>query len=92
MGEYTLDYIASLLVSPWSYGKPSTKLKPSTFTMIIFDTFVQSSIPLEAEKEEQAIEDWIYKEKEDMEEVTITTPISPKCYGKGYKILKNMSY
>lgn len=27
-----------------------------------------------------------------MEEVTVTTPISPKCYGKGYNFLKNMGY
>ena len=27
-----------------------------------------------------------------MKEVTITTPISPRRYGKGYQFLKNMSY
>ena len=30
--------------------------------------------------------------EEDEEEVTVTTPISPKHYGKGYKILANMGY
>ena len=76
-GEYTLDSIAALLVSPQSYGKLSTKKKPSAFTMTLFGTFVQSSVPLEVEKEEHAIKDWIYREEEN-EEVTMTTPISPK--------------
>ncbi len=52
--------------------------------MIIFGSFVQSLVPLEVKKEEQAIKDRIYREEEDTKEVTITTPISPKHYGKGY--------
>ena len=91
MGEYTLDSIAALPVSPRSYGKPTIAKKPSASAMTLFGTFVQSSVPLEAEKEEQAIKDWIYREEED-EEVTVTTPISPKKYGKGYKFLKIMGY
>ena len=47
MGEYTLYFIAALLVSPQSYGKPSEKMALSTSAMTIFGTFVQSSIPLE---------------------------------------------
>ena len=92
MGEYTLDSIVALPVSPRSYGKPSTKKKPSASTMTLFGTFVQSSVPLEAEKEEQAIKDWIYREEIDENEVTVTTPISPKRNGKGYKMLANMGY
>lgn len=92
MGEYTLDSIVALPVSPRSYGKPSEKLKPSTFVMTIFGTFIQSFIPLEVEKEDQAIRDQIYREEEDVEEVLVTTPISPKRYGKRYKFLQNMSY
>lgn len=92
LGEYTLDSIASFLVSPRSYEKPSEKLKPLASTMTIFGTFFQSSIPLEVEKEDQAIRYWIYREEEDVEEVMIITPISPKCYRKGYKFLKNIGY
>ena len=57
MGEYTLDSIAALLVSPRSYGKPTTMKKPSASAMTLFGTFVQSSVPLEVEKEEHAIKD-----------------------------------
>ena len=92
MGEYTLDSIAALPLSPRSYGRPSAKKKPSASTMTLFGTFVQSSIPLEDEKEEQAIRDWIYRGENDEKEVTITTPISPEQYGKGYKLLNNMGY
>lgn len=91
MGEYTLDSIVALPVSPWSYWKPTTTKKPSASSMTLFGTFVQSAVPLEAEKEEWAIKDWIYREEED-EEVTVTTPIFPKRYGKGYKILTKMGY
>lgn len=55
MGKCTLDSIVALSISPRSYGKPSTKKKPSASTMTLFGTFVQSSVPLETEKEEQAI-------------------------------------
>ena len=92
MGEYTLDSIAALPLSPRSYGRPSTKKKPSASVMTLFGTFVQSSVPLEAEKEEQAIRDQIYRGEDDGEEVTVTTLISPKQYGKGYKLLANMGY
>lgn len=60
--------------------------------MTLFGTFVQSSVPLEVEKEEQEIKDWIYREEEDEEEFIVTTPISPKRYGKGYKFLAKMGY
>lgn len=83
MGEYTLDSIISLPVSPRFYRKPSTKSNPLTSIMTFFGTFVQSSIPVEVEKEEQAIKDWIYREEEYMEEVMFTTPISPKCCERG---------
>ena len=92
MGEYTLDSVAALPLSPWSYGRSSAKKKPSASAMTLFGTFVQSSIPLEAEKEEQTIKDWIYRGENDEKEVTITTPISPQQYGKGYKLLANMGY
>ena len=61
MGEYTLDSIMEMPISPKLYGIPSGKMNPSTSTMTIFDTFVQSFVSLEAEKEEQAIKDWIYR-------------------------------
>ena len=53
--------------------------------MIVFDTFVPSSVPLEAEKEEQVVKDWIYRGEEDYT-TSITTPISPMHYGKGYSL------
>ena len=90
MGEYTLDSVASLPLSPRSYGRPSAKKKLSVSSMTLFGTFVQSSNYLEAEKEEQAIRDQIYRGDNDEKEVTVTTPISPKQYGKGYKLLANM--
>lgn len=65
MGGYTLDSIVAFLVSPWFYGKPSEKMKSSTFVMIIFGNLFQSSIPLEEKKEEHIIRDWIYREEED---------------------------
>ena len=65
--------------------------KPFTSAMTLFGTFVQSLVPLEAKKEEQAITEWIYGDEEN-EEVIVTTPISPKIYGKGYKILAKMGY
>lgn len=64
MGEYTLDSFASIPISPRSYGRPSDQMKPSTSAMMIFDTFVPSSNPLEAKREEQAIQEWIYREDE----------------------------
>ena len=46
MGEYTVEYsIATLPVSPLSYGKLTEIMKPKLLTMTIFGTFVQSSIP-----------------------------------------------
>lgn len=91
MGEYTLDSIAAMPTSPKSYGRPSDKAKPSASTMTFFGTFVQSSIPLEAEKEEQAVREWVYREEEE-DSTTVATPISPKCYGKGYEFLQQMGY
>ena len=64
MRKFTLDYISSLLVSPQSYVRHSEKSNPSSSSMTIFGTFVQSTIPLEEEKEDQAIKDWIYREEE----------------------------
>lgn len=75
MGEYTLDSIAPMPTSPMSYGRPLDKTKPSAFAMTFFGTFVQSSIPLEAENEEQVVREWIYREEED--NMTVATPISP---------------
>ena len=77
MGEYTLDFITVTTISPSSYGRSSKKMKPSTFTMTIFGTFVQVSIPLEEEEEDIMI---------------VATPINPKYYGKGYKLLQQMGY
>lgn len=51
-----------------------------------------SLVPLEAKKEEQAIKEWIYRGEADEEDIIVTTPISPKQYGKGYKILLDMGY
>ena len=57
MGEYTLDSISAMPIFAKSYGKPIGKMKSSKSTTTIFDTFVQSSVPLEAKKEEQAVKD-----------------------------------
>ena len=57
MGEYTLDSIAAMPISPNSYSKPIGKMKSPESAMTIFDTFVQSSIPLKAKKEEQVVKD-----------------------------------
>ena len=92
MGEYTLDSITAMHVSSRSYGKTSNKMKPSASIMTIFDTFVQAFVPLEAEKEEQAIKDRFYRGEEDIELVNITTLVSPKQYGKGYQFLQKMVY
>ena len=86
MGEYTLDSIAAMPISPKSYGRPTGKMKSQESTMTVFDTFVPSSISLEAKKEEQVVKDWIYRGEEDYT-TSITTPISPMCYGKGYSLL-----
>ena len=91
MGEYTLDSIATMPISPKSYGRPTCKMKSQESTMTVFDTFVPSSIPLEAEKEEQVVKDWIYRGEEDYT-TSITTPISPMRYGKGYSLLQRMGY
>ena len=91
MGEYMLNSIATMPISPKSYGKVIGKMKSPESAMTIFDTFVQSSVPLEAEKEEQEIRDWIYKGEED-DISMVTTPISPKYYGKGYMLLQQMGY
>ena len=92
MGEYTLDSIAALPLSPWSYGRPSTKKKSFVSAITLFGTFVQSLVPLEAEKEEQAIRDWIYRGENDEKEVTITTPccsIFSQCKIRVKNLVKN---
>ena len=92
MGDYTLDCIVALPVSPHSYGKPLDKMRPSSSTMTIYGTFMQSSVPLEEEKEDKVVKDWIYIGEEDDNKITLTTPISPKRNGKGYQFLKKMGY
>ena len=87
MGEYTLDSIVAMPISPKSYGSPIGKMKSQESTMIVFDTFVTSSVPLEAEKEEQVVKYWISRGEEDYN-TSITTPISPMRYGKGYSLLQ----
>lgn len=82
--EYTLDSINALLVSLCSYGKPFQCMKPSSLALTIYDTFVQSLVPLEDEKEGQAIRDQIYIEEDPVDKSILTTRISPKKYGKGY--------
>ena len=74
-------------ISHKSYGIPIGKMKSQESAMIVFDTFVPSSVPLEAEKEEQVVKDWIYRGEEDYT-TSITTPISPMHYGKGYSLLQ----
>ena len=48
MGEYILDFISAMLVSPKSYGRLLDKMKPSAVAMTIFGTFVQVLVTLEA--------------------------------------------
>ena len=91
MGEYTLDYIAAMPISPKSYGRPSNKMNLFNSTMTIFGSFVQAFVPLEAKKEEQAVRDWIYIREED-DIMIVATPISPMHYEKGYTLLQQMGY
>lgn len=91
MGEYWLDSIATLPFFPCSYGKPSNDKKPLSSIMTCYGTLFQSSIPLEDEREEQAIRHWVYRGKEP-EEVVLTATISPEKYGKRYEFLTKMGY
>lgn len=88
MGEYTLDSIDVILVSSCSSGKLSKHMKSSSSAMTIYGKFFQSSVPLKDEKKYQAIMNWIYREEDSINEVTLTTPISPKRYGKGFSFSK----
>lgn len=84
MGEYTLGSIAVLPILPHTYGKPSKRMRHSSLAMTIYGTLIQSLVPLAEEKEDQAIRDWIYRDEENVNGITLTTLISPKIYGKGY--------
>lgn len=77
--EYIFDSISTLHVYLHSYGWPLEKMKPSSFSMIAWGTFVYFTIPLEDEHEETIIRKWIYHgEEEGTNETSITTKISPK--------------
>ena len=90
MGGYQLDSFAKMPVSPRTYGKPSQEMKPSSSTMTLFDKFVESSVPIQDEKEEVAIRDWIYKEEKYQHNENFSP--SPKYYGRGYTFVKKMGY
>ena len=57
-GEYRLESIATLLVSPHSYGQPSKKMTPSILAINIYETFVQDCVPLVDKNEETTIRHW----------------------------------
>lgn len=82
MVGYQFNSLTTLPVSPRSYGKPSQEMKPSSLAMTLFDTFVQSSVPIQDQKEVVAVRDWIYREEKYMHNENFTS--SPKAYGRGY--------
>ena len=90
MGDYKIDSFSKLPISPRSYGKPSPDMKPSSSAMTLFGKFFDSSVPIQEEKEEVAIRDWIYHE-EKYQNNKFFSP-SPKAYGRGYTLVKNMGY
>ena len=55
--------------------------------MTLFDTFVQSSVPIQDEKD-VAVKDQIYREEKYMHNENFTP--SPKAYGSGYTFVKKM--
>ena len=59
MGWYQLNSLVSLLVSPRSYGKPSEEMISSSSAMTLFDTFVQSLVPIQDEKEDVIVRGYI---------------------------------
>ena len=64
-------------------------MKPSSLAMTLFDTFVQSSVPIQDEKD-VAVRDWIYREEKYMHNEDFTP--SPNAYGRGYSFVKKMGY
>ena len=58
--------------------------------MTLFDTFVQSPMLIQDEKEDVAIRDWIYREEKYMHNEYFTP--SPNSYGRGYSFVKKMGY
>ena len=47
-------------------------------------------MPIQDEKEDVAIRDWIYREKKYMHNENFTP--SPNAYGRGYALVKKMGY
>ena len=86
MGGYQLNSLVALPISPRSYGKPSQEMKPSSSTMTLFDTFVQFSVPIQDEKEDVAVRDYIYWEEKYIHNEKFS--YSPKAYGRGYNFVK----
>lgn len=90
MGDYKIDSFTKLPISPRSYGKPSQDMKPSSSAMTLFDKFVESLVLIQEEKEEVAIRDWIYREEKYLHNENFAP--SPRAYGRGYTLVKNMGY
>ena len=65
-------------------------MRPFSSAITLFDTFVQLLIPIQDEKEDVAIRDWIYTEEKYMHNEKFTP--SPKPYGRGYTFVKKMGY
>ena len=65
-------------------------MKPSSSAMTLFDTFVQSSIPIQDEKADTTIRDWVYREDKYKDNENFTP--SPMDYGRGYTFVKKMGY
>ena len=58
--------------------------------MTLLDTFVQSSVPIQDEKEDTDVRDWIYREENYKHNENFTPP--PNAYGGGYALVKKMGY
>ena len=84
--KYQLKFLTALPIFPRSYGKPSQEMRPSSSTMTLFDTFVQSSVPIQNKKEDIVVRDCIYREEKFMRNENFSP--SPKAYGRGYNFVK----
>ena len=63
-------------------------MKPSSSFMTLFDTFVQSLVPIQDEKEDVVVRDWIRRENKYMHNENFNP--SPKDYGRGYNFVKKI--
>lgn len=97
MGEYKIDSLISmkdLPLSPRSHGIASSNFKPSNSKELTINEgigMVKDKVSLSEENEEKVVLQWLYKEDKQDEDVK-HVEISPRKYGKGYNIMKQMGY